>query len=178
MREARERNFKLGCFHGRDPHPGLEQEIRNKVFKHGFIKIKHLRSHGKETLIRIVAYEMPLGHYRDECIDLVGYDKQHSLYLIEIKKAKSPDNLYAVNCEISRYASGIVVKNIEKAFREELFFPIAIKKVKKVILAPSEFYPDKGNIDREVQYLYFKDKDILKRKTWGPIIVHEWQFKK
>jgi hypothetical protein len=79
----RKRDFKLGQIHGRLQAVSNKSEahIQRTVFLSQRIKIWKKRN--ETTVVRIFGYEMPLktGCTRGECIDLIGYDKDHNLYL-------------------------------------------------------------------------------------------------
>ena len=139
--------------------------------------IKRSNDDTKNSLVRLFAYEMPLGYGRDECVDLVGYDAEYNLYLIELKKGSSTEDLSKVINQISGYAKKVdeILKYIEDDFEKTFFFKLKFGEIRRIILAPREFYEGKTSndySDSEIEYLYFRDKDIIERTIGEPVNVH------
>ena len=186
----RKSDFKLGALHGKVSPTKVASEaaIQRKLFLSQSIKIVRSSLESRNTCIRLIAYEMPLGYHRDLCVDLVGYDADHNLYLIELKAGTSSEKLPQVMDQIGKYAC--IVKEIkgyiEKDFEKTFYFPLKIKDIKKVILAPRKFY-DKKTTDysnSNVEHLVFSDKDIDKddlKRALKPLVrvhIHKRKVKK
>jgi len=102
---GRRKDFKIGCFHGTvNPDPSMEEaKIRNDLYLIGMLEIEWKKD--KSTLIRLVAKEMPLqaGKNRGECIDLFGYDQDHSPWIIELKKSGTSENKEKIEDQLHWY---------------------------------------------------------------------------
>lgn len=161
----RTKDFKLGCLHGKlqADNKRSEAQIQRTVFLSQRIRVWRKRDFA--SVIRIFAYEVPLeNHMRGRCIDLVGYDDAHNLYIIELKKKESTEQIEKVIEQINNYAETIklIQPHIEKEFEETFFFPIKFSDTKKMILAPREFYTGQKRLltDGTIDYGYFRDRDI------------------
>jgi hypothetical protein len=164
--KIRNGDFKLGVIHGKIKASKNKPELfmQRNIFLCQTVKIKYKRNNSANPDIRLIAYEMPLGVYRDKCVDLVGYDKDHNLYLIELKDVNNKEKLCDVENQINDYAH-IVDKNlrskIQNDFKEKFHIPITIKKIKKVILAPQGYYKVNAKPPhKDIDYLYIKDPDV------------------
>ena len=180
--KLRKSDFKLGRIHGTmDPEKvDSEAQIQRNVYLNQSIRIKRSNNDTKNSLVRLFAYEMPLGHGRDECVDLVGYDAKHNLYLIELKKGSSTEDLTKVTNQISGYAKKVaeILKHIEDDFERTFFFRLKFGEIRRIILAPREFYEGKifnDYSDSGIEYLYFRDKDITERNIGEPVSVHKYR---
>jgi hypothetical protein len=181
--KLRKSDFKLGSIHGKiDPkEENSEAMIQRNVYLSQSIKIKRSNDDKKNSLIRLFAYEMPLGLGRDNCVDLVGYDVKHNLYLIELKKGSSTETLSKVIDQVNGYADTVdkIQTYIEKDFEKTFYLKLKFKEIRKLILAPREFYKgSKRNdyTDDTIEYLYFRDKDITERTIGKTINVHKVKF--
>jgi len=93
----RKKDFKLASVHGLLIPDTEEARIRNTLFYRGLIQI--LFSRNLEICVRLFAYEVPVetseikGVPRVESVDLLGYDTDKNLYIIELKTASSKDSL-------------------------------------------------------------------------------------
>jgi len=172
----RRRGFRLGQLHGKlqAENRRSEAHIQRTVFLSQKVRVWLKRD--KVIDIRIFGYEMPLevGRSRGQCVDLIGYDKEDNLYLIELKKKESGEKIPDIIEQIDRYGKMVkkILPFIEKEFREEFFLPIRFNKsIKKMILAPREFFASRKKqlTDNSVYYCHFRDKDINTRKP-GKII--------
>jgi len=176
--DLRKRDYKLGQIHGRlNPKKGKsEAETQRKVFLSQRITICRSRDFAKNTSIRLFGYEMPLGFRRDLCVDLVGYDRGMNLYVIELKKGASREDIVKINKQVNRYAEkvGQIKANIEKDYKEAFFYPQKFREIKKIVLAPREFYSaiNWGRRDPSIEYLYFRSDDITNQKVGRNINVH------
>jgi hypothetical protein len=180
----RKGDFKLGVIHGRikPERKDSEAKIQRNVYLCQSIKIRRSNDDRLNSFIRLFAYEMPLGYGRNYCVDLVGYDVKHNLYLIELKKGSSSEVLSNIIKQINGYANRVapILKDIEKDFQKTFYLPLEFKEIKKVILAPREFYKGRKSNDYKdntIEYLYFRDKDIQERKIGRTINVHKVKFK-
>ncbi len=174
----RKRDFKLGQLHGRLQAVSNKSEahIQRTVFLSQRIKIWKKRN--ETTVVRIFGYEMPLktGCTRGECIDLIGYDKNHNLYLIELKKKESQERIADIVEQLNGYEDSVrrILPHIEDEFQSEYFVPVSFGTVKKIILAPREFYEGrkKDLVPGSIEYAYFGDRDINKREPGEIINIH------
>src|SRR3989338_844876 len=137
--KARTENFKIGQFHGK---PGAsisssEVGLQRNLFSSQVVEVIRSRNRAKNSLIRLFAYELPLGFHRDWCVDLVGYDQKHDFYFIEQKKGGSHEDINDVVDQVNRYAEIVnrqdVREGIEAEFRRMYHFPLGykFKSVKK-----------------------------------------------
>lgn len=174
----RKRDFKLGQIHGRLQvrNDKSEAQIQKTVFLSQ--KLRIWRKRNETTVVRIFGYEMPLeaGCTRGKCIDLIGYDEDYNLYLIELKKKKSSERIAAIIKQLDGYEKSVkkILPRIAEEFKREYFIPICFKSVRKIILAPREFYETRKKelISGPIEYAYFADKDINKREPGEPINIH------
>jgi hypothetical protein len=177
-RQVREIDFKIGRFHGKflSKNNKSEAYIRQIVFLGQRLKL--WRTNNNTPIIRIFGYEVPLRAKcsRGECVDLMGYDEKHNLYLIELKRELSSDDIANIAKQINGYEK--IVKDslcfIEKEFEKEYFFPMEFKQIKKIILAPKEFYKRKRQklTEDTIEYAYFGDMEIHKREIGEIINIH------
>ena len=181
--ELRKSDFKLGSIHGKINPQKEDSEalIQRSVYLSQSIKIKRSNDDKKNSLIRLFAYEMPLGTGRDNCVDLVGYDEQHNLYLMELKKGSSTETLSKVIGQINDYEKRVtkIMEYIEDDFKKTFFLELKFREIRKIILAPREFYAKRGPDDYSdvtIEYLYFRDKDITDRTIGKTINVHNVRF--
>src|SRR3990172_8633171 len=151
----REGNFKLGCIHGRitAQKKDSEADIQRNVFLSQ--KLKIVKSRNEEIIIRLFGYEVPLEKKtRGKCVDLIGYDKDHNLYLIELKKDDSKEQIDKVIRQLNGYADDV-------------------EKIIKMIIAPKNFYTDKKLIDGSIKYYgYFRSKDIHNKPNYNITSIH------
>lgn len=164
----RKKDYRLFTMHGLvQPRVGCEARIRNGLFVAGTLKLMFSR---RPTDIRLVAYEMPLevDVKRGDCLDLFGYDAEHNPYIIEIKRGKSPDEIPDVIKQINRYESKLIplLGFIENEIKDKLFlreFKFS-KQIKKIILAPAEYYTKhewKDHQKEDVLFCYIReDKNV------------------
>jgi hypothetical protein len=171
------KDYKLGCLHGKlhAEDEKSEAHIQRTVFLSQRIRV--WRKRDLAPIIRIFAYEIPLENYRrGRCIDLMGYDEKHNLYIIELKKKESNEKVDKVIRQINNYADSVceILPHIEKEFEAAFFFPIKFSSIKKMIIAPREFYEGQNHLltDNTIDYGHFKDKDINKRKPKNVINIH------
>jgi hypothetical protein len=181
-KRQREGEFKLGQLHGKvlNEENKSEAHIRQTIFLSQRLKL--WRAKGETLVIRIFGYEIPLKKdcKRGECVDLMGYDREQNLYLIELKKEKSSEKLGEIATQIDKYKDAVeeIRSAIEKDFEKEFFFHISFKEIKKIVLAPREFYKEKKRkgealVDRDaIEYAYFRDKSIYKHKLEKIIHIH------
>jgi len=182
-------DFKLGVIHGRIKAQRQELIMQRNLFLTGNIIIKSTKDAEPNQRIRIFGYEVPLGCYRDKCIDLLGYDKTTSLYIIELKGSESSEKLPEVEKQITGYANEISIESLEEDFYRTFYTKIEFQgTVEKAILAPRKFYRKNGvgcKTKPGIKYLYFKDSDserlqnndFDKVRLNRPVQVHEWARK-
>jgi len=63
---------------------------------------------------------------------------------------------------------------IQNEFEKTFFFPIKFNEIKKMIIAPREFYQKKKYLltDETIEYGHFLDKDINTREPKDIINIH------
>ncbi len=176
----RKQDFRLGRIHGKlqAENDKSEAQIQRTVFLSQ--KVKIWRKRNEATVVRIFGYEVPLktGCTRGECVDLMGYDKDFNLYLIELKKEESTEKIPDIIKQLDDYEQSVkqILPYIESEFRREYFLPIEFKKeIKKMILAPKEFYKLrlKYLFPDSIEYAYFGDRiHINKRDPGEEINIH------
>ncbi|MCF7859977.1 MAG: hypothetical protein K9N07_11765 [Candidatus Cloacimonetes bacterium] len=157
MADIRNSNFKVGTFHGSlNPVKGSkEASLRNALYLIGMIKLPY--SSVDILKIRLFAYEVPIG-IRGKRIDLLGYDENKNPWIIELKAHDSGEHISKIVDQINNYEKQLrdLLPHIELEFEERFLLPIEFSKViKKMILAPREFYL------KEDKTKYPKKKDIL-----------------
>jgi hypothetical protein len=131
--KLRKCDFKLGSIHGKinPKEESSEAMTQRNVYLSQSIKIKRSNDDKKNSIIRLFAYEMPLGLGRDNCVDLVGYDVKHNLYLIELKKGSSAETLPKVIDQVNGYANKVakILKYIEEDFEKTFYLKLKFKKI-------------------------------------------------
>jgi len=184
-KRPREEKFKLGQLHGKflKEDNRSEAHIRQTIFLSQRLKL--WRAKGETLVIRIFGYEIPLkaGCKRGECVDIMGYDREQNLYLIELKKDNSHEQIKKIAEQIKGYENDAreILPKIEDDFKNEFFFRISFKEIKKIVLAPREFYKEKGRkgealVDRDaIEYAYFGDSDIDHHDPKNVINIHLWK---
>jgi len=185
--ELRKKDFRLGKIHGKtSPQKKCsEATVQRNLFLGQRITIVRKRDGRSNPVIRIFAYETPLEKVsRGMCIDLLGYDQDKNLYIFELKIEKSTEKLSEVNGQINGYADTLanikedIKEDIEKEFSEEFFFTVKFKKIKKIVVAPREFYKNKGddNYESDIEYLYYADPSVFKKDDIPPDVkLHVWK---
>lgn len=148
----REKNFKIGTFHGTlKPVDGSkEAKLRNALYLIGNLNLKITNT--KCIKIRLIGYEIPI-EYRGKRIDLFGYDNQadkKNPWIIELKAHDSTEKITDVVQQITEYGKQLplYLNKIEKEFYEKFFIKLELTaNIKKMILAPREYYinQDKTN---------------------------------
>jgi len=156
----RKMDFKIGMFHGKfKPEKScIEAQIRNQLYLFGKLNLEI--SDSDKRLIRIIGYEFPFESEksRGQCADLIGYDKEHTLYLIELKKEETNEKINDMIDQINGYESNLnkIINEIEIEIRKEFFFESFIlnKKIVKIILIGKTYY-DKNKVTKK-EYHYNK----------------------
>lgn len=163
----RSSKFPIGTVHGVLIPVNQENRIRNALYYGGSLLIEETRT--KTTLIRLFAYEIPIvisnkGASRVESIDLLGYNAQKELFIIELKTADSEYGLIDTIAQIRRYQNKLMssLKGLQKEFRGKFLLPeftFSPNVIKTIILAP-KYYFDKNRYvdvskDTDIQYCYF-----------------------
>lgn len=170
----RKDNFKLGRLHGRvaAQKKQAETHIQRILFLNQRLSI--VRSRKDSCEIKLFGYEIPLEHgcSRVRCIDLMGYDQDHNLYLIELKRGRTSEQMPKIIRQINDYADMVrdILPNIEQDFKRTFFLPIRFRSIRKVVLAPREFYTTERRralIDPSVEYAYFRNVNIAEYKLTG-----------
>ncbi len=182
---ARKNDYKLGQIHGKlNPDKSdSEARLQRTVFLSQKILIKR-SNHEPESEIRLFGYEVPLtsGRHRGECVDLLGYDCNRDLYVIELKRGGSKEKIVEIQKQIEDYARAIegMKSCLEEAFQETYLLPVVFKEVKKILLAPKEFYDNKDwapCLEKGIECVYYRDRDIQDRDP-GEIYMTRVHLKK
>jgi len=184
--ELRKKDFQLGKIHGKtSPQKKCsEATVQRNLFLGQRVTIVRKRDGRSNPVIRIFAYETPLKKVsRGMCIDLLGYDRDKNLYIFELKIEKSTEKLSEVNLQIKCYADTLeeIKKYIEQEFNEEFFFTVEFKEIKKVVVAPREFYKNKKNkgavnYERDIEYLYYRDPSVfMEVNIPSDVKLHVWK---
>lgn len=173
--EPRKRDFKIGCFHGKviPEKPEDESTLRNGLFLKGsLILIRET----KACKIRFIGYEVPTCEGKDskKNIDLLGYDENYDLYLIELKRGLTSEKTNIATGKINRYYECLLksLPSLQNEFRLEYHLPefefsglihcvILAHSIYYIKHKPSEF---KENGISPYTFRYEKDDDILKNK--------------
>lgn len=141
MTELRRRDFRLGTWHGKEPvADDREYAIQRALYLYG---INLVLTRKKSIYLRPFAYEMPLYRSsRSDSIDVVAYDAEHKVYLIEVKRAKNTERLEDAVKQVNRYAEAFqkIKADVEAEFEKQFHFRIVFKSIIKVIVAPRDFY--------------------------------------
>jgi len=141
MPELRRKGFRLGTWHGREPvADGREYAIQRALYLYG---INLVPTRKKPIYLRPFVYEMPLYRSsRSKSVDVVAYDAEHKVYLIEVKRAESSQRLADAVNQVNDYAETFrqIKADIEAEFKEQFHFGIVFKGIVKVIVAPRNFY--------------------------------------
>jgi hypothetical protein len=79
---------------------------------------------------------------RSESIDVVAYDAEHKVYLIEVKRAKSSQKLADAVDQVNKYAEIFrqIKADVEVEFKKQFHFGVVFKSIVKAIVAPRDFY--------------------------------------
>lgn len=176
----RDRDFKIGTFHGKLNPKNLncEAKLRNELYLIGLLQLNYSMS--KTDYIRIIGFEIPLtqGQKRGECIDLLGYDASHNLYIIELKLAASVEKLETVIKQINEYERLLQYSrlDIEREFQTKFHIPNFkfSDQIKKIILAPREYFrahTKEKSLLNNILLCSFANitnsKDLLAKRTTG-----------
>jgi hypothetical protein len=177
----RNEKFKLGCWHGVFQAGKQSSEVYTQriLVKLQCLMIRENQDPVKNPIVRIIGYEIPLqsGKSRGRCVDLMGYDKDHNLWLIELKQKSNKEPLDKIIEQINDYEARVsrIKQNIEKEFGEKYYYPLKFNKIKKLILAPEDFYKRKEkpvNFDKTIYYGFHRP---LKSKEYVVVnLIRKW----
>lgn len=172
----REKEFRLGCWHGKlQAKKKKEHQLQRGIFLTQ--KICFWENKKSKPIIRLFGYEVPLKEKvtRGTCVDLMGYGKDHNLYIIELKDKGSKESMEEIKEQINDYAKTVAkiqkYKYIEKEFRETFFFPdnFEFREIKKMLLADKEFYKNKKYPEDDgILYCYINSNDLEAIKKMEP----------
>jgi hypothetical protein len=175
-KRQREGKFKLGQLHGKFQAEDKRSEahIQRTIFLSQRLQL--WRAKNEVLPIRIFGYEVPLKTdcTRGECVDLMGYDNEHNLYLIELKKEDSPEQIEDIANQINSYKDAVekILTCIESDFENEFFFCIKFREIKKMILAPRQFCRKNNLNDKTIIYAYFADREIHDHDPKNTVNIH------
>ena len=98
------------------------------------------------------------------------------IYLIELKQKDSAEKMDKVINQLNEYETLVqqILPALEKEFEKEFFYPIHFKAIKKMVIAPREFFKGKKYLleDDTIEYGHFRDKDITDRQPKQMINIH------
>jgi hypothetical protein len=142
----RTQDFRLLTFHGKlnPTKDDCEAKLRNDLYLIGSLTLNFSRA--KKVNIRLVGYEVPLlgGTSRGNCMDLLGYDKDHTPYIFELKVDSSNEKLDKIVTQINDYADKFISVHdaVEAELQRKLHIPTFKlgKDITKVILIPRDYY--------------------------------------
>ena len=148
----RKENFKLSCFHGKLNPDNLtsEAKLRNDLFLIGSLRLRITKNDVKN--IRLIGYEIPLkkSASRVNCLDLLGYDQNHTPYIIELKKDSSRESINEIIEQVNGYehmfndVSNFIEKEFKSKFHwDEFSFNSAPIKI---ILAHRTYFKNKVKV--------------------------------
>ena len=153
----RKENFKLSCFHGKLNPDNLtsEAKLRNDLFLIGSLRLHITKNDVK--YIRLIGYEIPLqtGASRVNCLDLLGYDQNHTPYIIELKKDSSRESINEIIEQVNGYeylfndVSHYIAKEFKSKFHWDKFSFNSVP-IKIILAHRTYFYKnpiDKKSID-------------------------------
>jgi len=180
----RTKDFKIGVWHGKGKasKSRKEEQLEKSLFKKGLLYLYVSRHKENNTLIRLVAFEMPLNDPNTgECIDLLGIDKNWQPYIFELK-AREGEGLKKAREEINKYHDKFdrIMGYVQKEIREKYLIPnFKFKeKVKKIVLAEQSYYRKyKKPEDNDINYFFLKDVKNISRDK-GPEIINIHKTKK
>ena len=165
--EKRTEGFRIGTYRGKllptisSDSKNLEDreyKIQRDLYHIGRLKILYGRDDEKNIMLRLFAYEVPLSNGKR--IDLLGYDADFNMWIIEVKQVKSSAGIDDVKNQINEYEKLLMnsKKEIEAEFREAFLLPdFTFLEIKKMVLAPRKFYVDKviKKDDNDILYCSF-----------------------
>jgi len=164
MNNLRQKDFKLGAFHGKlvPENKFSEAKMRNDIFMIG--KIGLVVSHNETIEIKIIAKEMPLevGNKRGRCIDLFGIDKDWRPYIVELKLDSNSEVLSKVVNQVTNYKNifNLIKTHIASEMTSSLFYKHFnfSGEAQRIVLSHSAYYNDIPlNNDPKV---YKNEKDL------------------
>lgn len=152
---SRSEDYKLLRIHGKvmPQKDNYEAKLRNDLFLVGSLKII-TGGNEKYRMVKLFGYEVPLykNQPRNRCIDLLGYDKDHNLYIIELKinlNCKPED----VSNQLNEYYEA--VNKLKDNIAEEIKNILLLQEFKfssrtiKLALIPKDF-PNNNNWDNDI----------------------------
>jgi hypothetical protein len=182
--DSRDSGFRIGIIHGTisPVKSDSEARIQRNVYLSQIIR---LNKHRNEKIdIRLFGYEVPLEKgQRVQCVDLLGYDKNWNLYIIELKDEKSSEDIESIIKQVERYKILVnqLQSNIEKEFNQAYFLTgYHFKNIISIVLAPKIFYSNKSKglktyKQNNIIFTYFKDRQIknkhLKTNLGKPTVI-------
>ena len=174
MPTPRAEGFRIGMNHGKllSPEDTRECALRNHIYMLGMMELDTTK--GKRPL-RVFGYEVPSERAtRGLTMDLLAYDMQHNLYVVELKRAKNSERLGKVIDQVSRYACQnmpVIQSDLEAEFRDRFFLGIRFGEVRPMVLAPEHYYREalrRGRVTaRAPEVLGHMLKEHLDRVLFG-----------
>ena len=161
--QLRRGGFRIGVLHGKQlaGKDDREYKIQREVYLVGNLRMNVSKT--RKVEVRIIAYEVPLGKTnRSYSVDLIGYDQEFNIYLIEVKRENNRETLQKdVVEQINSYYEMFrkIKSEFEKEFAERFLFPVRFKSIVKVILAPRQYYQQNG-----------RENESLARRNDGDVL--------
>lgn len=160
-------DFKFGCMHGKRDAQKANSEAHIQRVLYQCSTLRFSTDKGGENKIRLIGYEIPLLYDkpRGKCVDLLGYDKELNLYLIELKKSKSTEHYSDIFAQIEDYRQILtkIKPFLEDEFEKTFYVSIKFRSIIPILLAPKEFYErkNKGNtLSNDIKCYYITSNDI------------------
>lgn len=146
--------FKIGSWHGRilSSDDKREYAIQRELYLLGGIEIVQSRSN--KIRIRLIGYEVPTRTKNmGRACDLLGYDEQHNLWIIEVKHAKNNEPLCKAVEQVAKYCNcySKKLRDLEENYSSAFFLSIKFAGVRAAVLAPNKFF-DKDDRDFATSY--------------------------
>lgn len=131
-------------WHGKQLLPGdhREYKIQRDMYQVGSAVLKYGKGAEGERRVRFAGYEMPLRMHKER-MDLVAYDADFNVYIVEVKRSENTEPLDKVVKQVEGYSDLFeeIRPYFEREFRDAFFLPdVTLGKVVKVICAPRQYY--------------------------------------
>lgn len=140
----RMKGFRIGMWHGKQLLPGdpREYKIQRDMYQIGSAILKFGKGDQGERRVRFAGYEVPL-RMRRERMDLVAYDSDFNVYIVEVKRSENTEPLDQVVEQVEGYSDLFeeIRPHFEREFTDAFFLPgVTLGKVVTVICAPRQYY--------------------------------------
>lgn len=170
MPELRRSGFRLGIYHGKQllPQDTREYALQRDIYAIGRIRLNIAT--GRFADLRVFAYEVPLYRAsRSESVDILAYDREHNLWIVEVKAASNHQPLDEVEKQVQRYISAVteIKDDITREFKSSFLFDLSFKRIRSLVLAPRGYFSPEDKTfskgyrgDIRFGYLAYKSDDV------------------